>query len=51
MKAKHNAVGANPRFVVTNLEQTARYLYGRIYSARGDMEFRINDQQLDLFTG
>ena len=38
MKAEHNALGANPRFVVTNLKQTDRYLYDRIYCARGDME-------------
>ena len=51
VKAEHNALGANPRFVVTNLEQTDRYLYDRIYCARGDMENRIKDQQLDLFAG
>ena len=51
VKAEHNALGANPRFVVTNLEQTDRYLYDRIYCARGDMENRIKDQQLDLFSG
>ena len=30
VKAEHNVFGANPRFVVTNLGQTDRYLYYRI---------------------
>ena len=49
VKAEHNSHGANPRFVVTNLPQTDRYLYDKVYCARGDMENRIKDQQLDLF--
>ena len=49
VKAEHSARGANPRFVVTSLEQTDRYLYDRMYCARGDMENRIKEQQLDLF--
>lgn len=49
VKAEHSSHGANPRFVVTNLPQTDRYLYDKIYCARGDMENRIKDQQLDLF--
>src|SRR5579859_2369024 len=43
---------ANPRFVVTSLsadEHHARALYEKIYCARGDMENRIKEQQLDLF--
>lgn len=51
VKAEHSSHGANPRFVVTNLEQTDRYLYDKVYCARGDMENRIKDQQLDLFAG
>ncbi|RLQ20603.1 hypothetical protein DWB85_16495, partial [Seongchinamella sediminis] len=27
------------------------YLYDKVYCARGDMENRIKDQQLDLFAG
>ena len=50
-KAEHSSHGANPRFVVTNLPQTDKYLYDKIYCARGDMENRIKDQQLDLFAG
>jgi hypothetical protein len=35
--------------VVTNLPQSDRFLYDKVYCARGDMENRIKDQQLDLF--
>ena len=44
--------GANPRFIVTSLPATqvdARALYERVYCARGDMENRIKECQLDLF--
>ena len=41
VKAEHSARGATPRFVVTHLGQTDRYLYDRMYCARGDMENRI----------
>ena len=44
--------GANPRFVVTSLEPgefDARALYEDLYCARGDMENRIKECQLDLF--
>jgi hypothetical protein len=44
--------GANPRFVVTSLprhEARARRLYERLYCARGEMENRIKECQLDLF--
>jgi hypothetical protein len=43
---------ANPQFVVTSLkskEVGARYLYETVYCARGDMENRIKECQLDLF--
>lgn len=49
LKAEHNSLGSNPRFVVTNLEQSPQYLYEKIYCMRGDMENRIKDQQLGLF--
>jgi Transposase DDE domain group 1 len=51
-KAEHLPKGANPRFVVTSLAVTAmdaRTLYEDIYCARGDVENRIKEQQLDLF--
>ena len=44
--------GANPRFVVTSLSTEriqARPLYEQLYCARGDMENRIKECQLDLF--
>lgn len=49
VKAEHGRLGANPRFVVTNLPQGDQYLYDKLYCARGDMENRIKNQQLDLF--
>mgnify|MGYP006430639129 FL=1 len=49
---RRGEAGANPRFVVTSLPATevgARTLYERLYCARGDMENRIKECQLDLF--
>jgi hypothetical protein len=51
-KAEYLDKGANPRFVVTSIgagEMEARSLYEDFYCARGDMENRIKEQQLDLF--
>ena len=51
-KAEWTEGEANPRFVVTSLaraECKARYLYEKVYCARGDMENRIKECQLDLF--
>jgi hypothetical protein len=51
-KAEYLAKGENPRFVVTNLPRglmKAAELYETLYCARGDMENRIKEQQLDLF--
>jgi hypothetical protein len=51
-KAEWTKDEANPRFVVTSLsraEAGARYLYEEIYCARGEMENRIKECQLDLF--
>ncbi len=59
-KAEVLEKGDNPRFVVTNLpkkdfegEQTKRFrpanLYEGFYCARGDMENRIKEEQMDLF--
>jgi hypothetical protein len=33
----------NPRFVITNLRQSPRFVYERIYCARGDIENRIKE--------
>jgi hypothetical protein len=51
-KAEHLDKGANPRFIVTSLNGTeccAQTLYERVYCARGEMENRIKECQLDLF--
>ena len=51
-KAEVTRAEANPRFVVTSLkssEVAAQYLYETIYCARGEMENRIKECQLDLF--
>jgi hypothetical protein len=48
-KAEHGVQGSNPRFVVTNLDGEAQMLYDTVYCARGEMENRIKEQQLDLF--
>lgn len=49
VKAEHLERGPNTRFVVTSLEGDPQDLYDRLYCARGDMENRIKEQQLDLF--
>ena len=51
-KAEVTGGEANPRFVVTSLkrsEAAARHLYEKVYCARGEMENRIKECQLDLF--
>jgi len=49
LKAEHMSQGSNPRYVVTNLDGDAQSLYEQVYCARGEMENRIKEQQLDLF--
>lgn len=51
-KAEWTEGEANPRFIVTALKRTesgTRQLYEDIYCARGDMENRIKECQLDLY--
>lgn len=48
-KVEHLPGGENPRFIITNLGGEARQLYESDYCARGAMENRIKEQQLDLF--
>src|SRR5215212_770899 len=51
-KAEWTTGKANPRFIVTSLNKSeidARRLYEVIYCARGEMENRIKECQLDLF--
>jgi hypothetical protein len=50
-KAEWTHGGANPRFIVTSLkaaESDGRRLYEQVYCARGEMENRIKECQLDL---
>jgi hypothetical protein len=51
-KAEWTQGEANPRFVVTSLRRAeckAKPLYEKVYCARGDMENRIKECQLDLY--
>ena len=49
-KAEWTQGEANPRFIVTTLTDTdGQRLYETIYCARGEMENRIKECQLDLF--
>jgi hypothetical protein len=51
-KAEWTNGKANPRFIVTSLKKAevkGRWLYERVYCARGEMENRIKECQLDLF--
>jgi hypothetical protein len=50
VKAEHSDQGSNPRYVVTNLSGDPQKLYDEVYCARGDMENRIKEQQLGLFS-
>jgi len=49
VKAEHTSKGSNPRYIITNLSGAPKRLYDRVYCARGEMENRIKEQQLDLF--
>jgi hypothetical protein len=51
-KAEFTNGEANPRFIVTSLrraESKPKYLYEKLYCARGEMENRIKECQLDLY--
>jgi hypothetical protein len=51
-KAEWTQGETNPRFIVTSLKRAeagARHLYENIYCARGEMENRIKECQLDLY--
>jgi hypothetical protein len=51
-KAEWTKDEANPRFVVTSLMRAQckpKYLYEKVYCARGDMENKIKECQLDLY--
>ena len=51
-KAEWTKGEANPRFIVTSLtaaDGDGRHLYEAVYCARGEMENRIKECQMDLF--
>ncbi len=51
-KAEFTGGEANPRFVVTSLKPAKfrpKYVYQKLYCARGEMENRIKECQLDLY--
>jgi hypothetical protein len=51
-KAEFTGGESNPRFVVTSLKRAEckpKYLYEKLYCARGEMENRIKECQLDLY--
>ena len=43
VQLKGRAPRDNPRFVVTNLRQTPRFVYEKVYCRRGDIENRIKE--------
>lgn len=49
-KAEHTDKGSNPRFIITSLRGDAQKIYDEGYCQRGNMENRIKEQQLDLFS-
>jgi hypothetical protein len=52
-KAEYLSMGENPRFIVTSIskeEIEGKRLYEELYCKRGDMENRIKEQQLHLFS-
>lgn len=48
-RLEYGAQGANPRFIVSNLDRPADELYDGLYCQRGEAENRIKETQLDLF--
>ena len=48
-RIEHGEQGSNPRYVVTNLPGRSKWLYERLYCARGEMENRVKEQ-MQLFS-
>lgn len=48
-KIEYNEKGLNTRFIVTNLQGDPEGLYSKVYCARGNMENKIKETQLELF--
>lgn len=51
VRVERNIHRLSTRFVVTNLSTSPKELYEKVYCARGEMENRIKEQQLCLFSG
>jgi len=49
-KAEFSQFGENPRFILTTLDGDPKELYERMYCIRGEMENRIKEQKLGLFS-
>jgi len=47
-KVEYTRLGANQRFVITNLVRTPQFVYDDLYVLRGDVENRIKELKLDL---
>jgi hypothetical protein len=47
-KVEYTHLGANQRFVITNLSRNPPFVYDDIYVLRGDMENRIKELKLEL---
>jgi len=51
VKVEYNALGANVRFIVTNLEHwNRRFIYQRVYCGRGAMELLIKEHKSHLLS-
>ena len=48
VKVEYTHLGANQRFVVTNLSRNPQFVYDDIYVLRGDVENRIKELKLEL---
>ena len=47
-KVEYTHLGANQRFVVTNLSRNPQFVYDDIYVLRGDVENRIKELKLEI---
>jgi hypothetical protein len=47
-KVEYSRLGANQRFVVTNLSRNPQFVYDDIYVLRGEVENRIKELKLEL---
>lgn len=49
-RIEHDTKGENPRYVVTSLTGDPQQVYDQVYCQRGEMENRIKEQQMGLFS-